>query len=149
MRLKKISTLEAANRYLDEEFLAALNEQFSVEAREKSDVHRRVSQGINLDHVLCFQEERVVQNDWTISWQNRHFQFGEQRRKLSLSKKRIMVSELLDGTIRITYRNRELAWTELAQRPTRQKVKPVADGASKKPKYKPGPDHPWRRSTGK
>ena len=71
MRLKRISTLEAANRYLDDEFLSALNEQFNVEAREKSDVHRRIPRGIKLDHVLCFQEERVVQNDWTISWQNR------------------------------------------------------------------------------
>ena len=146
MRLKKISTLETANRYLDEEFLTSLNEQFSVEAREKSDVHRRVPQGIKLDHVLCFQEERVVQNDWTISWQNRHFQVCEQHRNLSLSKKRIMVSELLDGTLRMTYRNRELTWAELTERPTRQKAKPATDLTPKKPKYKPGEDHPWRRS---
>ena len=149
MRLKKISTLDAANRYLDEEFLFGLNEQFSVEPREKSDVHRRVPQGIKLDQVLCFQEERVVQNDWTISWQNRHFQLSEQHRKLSLSKKRIMVSELLDGTLRMTYCNRELMWEELAERPTRQKAKPATAVTPKKPKYKPGADHPWRRSTGK
>jgi len=149
MRLKKISTLEGANRYLDEEFLSALNEQFSVEAREKTDVHRRVPQGTKLDHVLCFEEERVVQRDWTISWQNRHFQLREQHRKLSLSKKRIMVSELLDGTLRMTYRNRELLWDELTERPTRQRTKPTPEVTPKKPKYKPGADHPWKRSMGK
>ena len=149
MRLKKISTLEGANRYLDEEFLSAMNEQFSVEAREQTDVHRRVPQGTKLDHVLCFEEERVVQNDWTISWQNRHFQLREQHRKLSLSKKRIMVSERLDGTLRMTYRNRELLWDELTERPTRQRTKPTPEVTPKKPKYKPGADHPWKRSMGK
>lgn len=145
MRLKKISTLAAANKYLEEEFLDELNERFTVAAREKADVHRCVGRGIKLEHVLSFQEERVVQNDWTISWCNRHFQLSAVHHKLSLAKKRIIVSELLDGTIRLVYRGRELKWIELTERPSRTRSKPMAPKAVSRPPHKPAANHVWRR----
>ena len=74
MRLKGISTLDAANVYLEEEFLEEMNARFHVEARSPEDVHRSVPRGINLDHVLYYEESRVVQNDWTVSWCNRILQ---------------------------------------------------------------------------
>ena len=145
MRLKKISTLEAANKYLEEDFLEKMNTQFTVPAREKGNVHRRVRRGLKLEHVLSFQEVRVVQNDWTISWRNRYFQLSEEHQKLSLTKKQIMVSELLDGTIRLMYRDRELKWTELTERPARARPKPSTKTTKKKGRYKPPADHSWRR----
>jgi len=42
LHLKGISNLEGANAFLDEEFLADLNEKFIVPARERSDLHRRM-----------------------------------------------------------------------------------------------------------
>ena len=133
MRLKQITTLAAANPYLASEFLSALNEQFTVEAREKSDVHRVVRRSVNVDHVLCDPEDRVVQNDWTISWQNRHFQVSIEHQKLSLSKPRITVSKRWDGTIRLTYRDRPLKWVELTERPARQRSQPKGEPASPQP----------------
>ena len=146
MRLKKISTLAEANKHLDEEFLDELNERFTVPAREKVDVHRSVRRGMKLAHVLSFQEERVVQNDWTVSWCNRHFQLAEEHHKLSLAKKRIVVSELLDGTIRLEYRGRELKWVELTERPSRKGSKPAAPKAACKEPHKPAANHAWRSS---
>lgn len=145
MRLKKISTLEAANTYLEEEFLGELNDQFTKEAREKADVHRCVRRGVKLAHVLSYQEDRVVQNDWTISWCNRYFQLAEEHHKLSLAKKRIVVSELLDGTIRLEYRGRELKWVELTERPSRKRTKPGAPKGAGQLPHKPPANHPWRR----
>ena len=145
MRLKKISTLEGANKYLDAEFLGELNERFTVPAREKADVHRCVGRGVKLAHVLSYREERVVQNDWTVSWCNRHFQLAEKHHKLSLAKKRIVVSELLDGTIRLTYGNRELTWVELTKRPSRKRPRPAAPKASGGQPHKPAANHAWRQ----
>lgn len=71
LRLKRISTPEAANQYLEAEFLDELNGRFHVEARSSGDLHRRVPQGTRLEHVLCDQEARLVQNDWTVSRCNR------------------------------------------------------------------------------
>lgn len=145
MRLKKISTLASANQYLEEEYLDELNEQFRVPAREKGDVHRRVERGIKLEHVLSFQEQRVVQNDWTVSWCSRHFQLHEEHQKLSLARKRIDVCELLDGTILLKYRGRVLKWIELTERPSRQRSPSAAKKASGKTSTKPPKNHPWRR----
>lgn len=145
MRLKKISTLDAGNRYLKEEFLCELNERFTVAAREKADVHRCIPRGVKLAHVLSYQETRVVQNDWTVSWCNRYFQLAEEHHKLSLAKKRIVVSELLDGTIRLAYRGRELKWVELPERPSRKRPKPAIQQRTRKARRKPAADHPWRR----
>ena len=148
MRLKGISTLAQANKYLEEEFLDEMNERFNVPAREKADVHRCVRRGVKLAHVLSYQEERVVQNDWTISWCNRHFQLSAEHHRLMLAKKRIKVSELLDGTIRLEHRGRELKFVELKERPSRKKAKAAKEAskmATSKAPHKPAANHSWRR----
>lgn len=143
LRLRKISTLDAGNQYLDEEFLDELNDQFHVEARSKTDLHRSIPRGLKLEHVLSYQEHRVVQNDWTVSWCNRTFQIHETHQKLTLARKKILVSELLDGEIRLTHQGRSLIWRELPERPTAT-PKPPRKEIQKAP-YKPAETHPWRR----
>ena len=145
MRLKRISTIEAANVYLAEEFLDEMNTRFHVEARSPEDVHRNVPRGTKLEHVLCYEESRVVQNDWTVSWCNRILQLDQRHQKLTLARKKILVSELLDGTLRLTYRTVELSWRELPSKPVAvpPKIKP---GEPPKAPYKPAANHPWRRS---
>lgn len=142
LRLKGINTLEAANVYLQDPFLDELNARFNVAARSKEDLHRRVPRGVRMEHVLCHQEERVVQNDWTVSWRNRTLQLHQRHQTLGLARKTILVSELLDGTLRLTYRKRELTWQELPARPPR--VRKRTSIAKVKERYKPPADHPWR-----
>ena len=81
---EKVLDIRGRKRLPGRRISVTLNENFSVEAREKSDVHHRAFQGIKLDHVLCFREERVVQNDWAISWQNRRFPLSEQHQRFTL-----------------------------------------------------------------
>jgi hypothetical protein len=145
LRLKKIATLAEANEYLESEFLEELNERFSVEARSAANLHRPLARGVKLEHVLSYQEERVVQNDWTVSWCNRIFQLAERHQKLSLARKKILVSELLDGTIRLTSRGESLSWMELPERPVTREPKARELGKKKAP-YKPAANHPWRGS---
>jgi len=144
MRLKKIKTLEVANQYLDDEFIDDMNERFHVEARSPTDVHRSVPRGMKLEHVLCYQEERQVQNDWTVSWCNRILQLGQRHQRLGLAKKKILVIELLNGELRLTYRGETLEWRELPARPERQREKRKEQEPTKPP-YKPAATHPWRR----
>ena len=143
LRLKKIKTLEAANEFLDGEFLDDLNGRFHVDARSPTDLHRSVPPGVKLEHVLCYQEKRQVQNDWTVSWCSRILQLGPRHRRLGLAKKKILVSELLDGTLRLTHRNETLDWEELPARPARQ-PKTTKEHAAARPSYKPAATHPWR-----
>lgn len=144
LRLKGISDLEAANAFLEQEFLSDLNERFHVTPRSQADLHRAVPPGVRLEHVLCFQEERTVRNDWTVSWRNRVLQLSEKHQKLALAGKKIMVSELLDGKLRLTHQGRELTWTELPSRPPRTASKRAPAKPTKR-RYKPPANHQWRR----
>ena len=144
LRLQQINTLESANEFLEHEYLDELNHQFHVTARSLANLHRPLPRGLKLHHVLCHQEERVVQNDWTVSWCNRIFQLSVVHQTLSLARKKILVSELLDGTLRLTWGTQTLSWTEVSARPL--KPKPEArPPAPIKPPYKPAANHPWRR----
>lgn len=143
LRLRKIDSLEEANQYLEREFLNELNEKFHVQARSPADLHRSVPRGLQLEHVLCYQEQRVVQNDWTVSWCNRIFQIHECHQRLRLARKKILVSELLDGQIRLTHQGRNLQWSELPARPLPTKPKAPTPGKTPAP-YKPAATHPWR-----
>jgi hypothetical protein len=151
MRLKGISDLASANTFLDEEFLVDMNAQFNVPSREQSDLHRPVPRHVKLERVLSFQEERVVQNDWTIRWRNRWFQLTEANQKLALVKRKVTVCEQSDGTILLLLGKRVLAWHELPERPARvaavkSPVKSPENSVtvSKKPQ-KPSAKHPWRK----
>ena len=144
MRLRQINTLEAANAFLESEYLEELNTQFSVAARSSTDLHRSLSKGQNLERILCYQESRVVQNDWTVSWCNRIFQLSAEHQTLSLARKTILVSELLDGRIELSYRTRQLTATEVSARPPKPKT-PAPDSKGSKSPYTPAATHPWRR----
>jgi transposase len=144
MRLKRISDLGPANEYLAEEFVEDLNERFHVAPRSPTNLHRSVPRRVNLNHVLSLQEDRVVQNDWTVSWHNRWLQLSEKHHNLRLARKKIRVSELRGGTLRLTYKGKDLEWRELPAKPTiKTKRKQIQTG--KKVPYRPPTKHPWRR----
>lgn len=147
LRLEGISDLDCANAYLEESFLPDLNARFTVTPTREADLHRRLPNHLQLDRILVFQEERVVQKDWTVRWRNRWFQLTATNGHLGLAGKRVLVCEQLDGTIRLRYREGELEWRELAERPEQAGRKPKEQGhpkGAKKP-WTPPEDHPWRR----
>ncbi len=114
-----------------------MNEQFHVAASSPVNLHRPLARGTNLNHVLCYQEQRVVQNDWKVSWCNRILQWGAEHQKLSPAKKTILVSELLDGSLRLTLGPRVLSWTEVSARPSKPKPKSTTLTPGKPPLQAP------------
>ncbi len=99
MRLAGISDLAAANLFLEEIFLPQLNQRFCVKAAQPADGHRAPPRHLN--EVLSWEEQRVVQRDWTLSWQNRYFQISPRHEGLCLVGKPVVVRELRDGTIQL------------------------------------------------
>lgn len=143
LRLAGIATMAAANRYLDEIFLPDLNRRFTLAAAAGGDLHRPIPAGVQLKEVLCFEEPRVVQNDWTVLWRTRCFQIGKQHEALHLAKRTITVRERLDESIALLYAGQHLRFEELAERPAR---KPPAVPAGPRVPWTPPPDHPWRKA---
>ncbi len=144
MRLVGISNLAEANRFLEETFLPQLNQRFCVKAPQPADVHRAVPR--HLHEVLSWEEERIVQRDWTVSWQNRYFQISPRHEGLCLVRKAIVVRELRDGTIQLVGAGQKLQFQELPERP--EPAKALKPPAPKSPVVvKPSCEHPWRRFT--
>jgi hypothetical protein len=142
LRLEGLSTMAAANEYLDKTFLKDLNRKFSCRARRTGDLHRRLPPGLRLNDVLGWQESRYVQNNWTIRWKNRYFQIHKQHESLRLPGHRLLVFQSLDGHIELRFRGHRLKYQELAAPPRTNRT--AAQRKPSKP-YKPPADHPWRK----
>jgi molybdenum-dependent DNA-binding transcriptional regulator ModE len=140
LRLAGISDLAAANEFLDQTFLPALNRRFTLAARSSVDAHRPSAR--NLDEVLSWEEPRVVAKDWTVAWGGRWFQIDAEHERLSLAGRRVMVRQLRCGQVQLLYAGAKLRWKELPARPLREPRQPRMVGRSKL--VKPSQDHPWR-----
>jgi len=64
MRLKRIASIEAADQYAPE-FIADFNARFAVAPRNSRDAHRPLLSSDNLDHILTWQEPRVLSKNLT------------------------------------------------------------------------------------
>lgn len=141
LRLADLNDLESANRYLDKTFLPALNLQLAREPAQATDVHQPVPG--DLDEILSWEAQRVVQRDWTVAWEGRWYQLDRQHEPLSLAGRKVRVRRLRDGREQIVYRGQKLRWRALPARPERARPEPRPAGPVRK--NKPAVDHPWRR----
>jgi hypothetical protein len=146
LRLAGISDLESANRFLDGKYLQAFHRQFGRAAASAVDVHRAVPR--NLNEVLSWEEERVVQGDWTVTCKGQRYQLDRQHEALSLVRRKVIVRTLRDGRVQLVYRGKQLQWRTLPAGAERQarpvKVKPAQPMKTKAEKA-PSANHPWRR----
>ena len=141
LRLAGINDLESANRFVDETYLAEFNRRFGRVAASSLDAHRGVPR--NLNEVLSWEEERVVQRDWTVACEGKWYQLDRQHEALSLCGRKVVVRTLRNGLVQLAYRGRKLEWKELPKRPERvESSKPYKPLRVMSP---PGVGHPWRR----
>jgi hypothetical protein len=146
MRLAGISDIESANRFLDSKYLRQFNRQFAREAASPVDVHRGVPR--NLNEVLSWEEERVVQGDWTVACAGKRYQLDREHEALRLVRRKVIVRTLRNGRVQLVYRAKQLKWRSLpagAERKARpEKVKQPKPVKTKTEKA-PAASHPWRR----
>jgi molybdenum-dependent DNA-binding transcriptional regulator ModE len=142
LRLAGVKDLAAANEFLEEQFLPALNGKFMVQARSPVDVHRQGSW--NLAEILSWEEARVVAKDWTVAWQGRWFQILAEHAALSLVGRQVVVRRLRCGRVDLLYEGKKLSCRELPGRPERVGRLPRRVGRTRL--YRPAPEHPWRQS---
>jgi hypothetical protein len=140
MRLAGINDLESANRFLDGEYLPSFHRRFARVAASPVDLHRTVPH--NLDEVLSWEEERVVQGDWTVACGGQWYQLDRQHEALSLVRRKVIIRTLRDGRVQLVYRGRKLKWRQLPGRPLRVKDQPAKVRRVALP---PSANHLWRR----
>jgi len=100
MRLRGISGIEAANRFLEEIYLPRMNERFAVRPRRRRDAHRSAAR-FDLASILCPHETRRVAQDHTVSIDGALWQIEPDGP--SLAGQTLVVERRLDGTLRLRH----------------------------------------------
>ena len=102
LRLHGIGSLEEANRFLREHYMAEFNRRFQVRAAERGTAFlpRR---GQNLDLIFSLQFERAVNRDNTVSFQHLSLQIEPVRWRATLAGGTVRVHQHLDGTLTVTH----------------------------------------------
>jgi hypothetical protein len=147
LRRLKIRDLQTANTYLEKTFLPQFNARFQVPAANEADVHQALPSDCDLGRVLSHQEERVVQNDWTVRWKNGFLQLEESRDTPVRPKQRVTVCETLEGELRLFLEKQELAWSPVRTRPQASRKKHArraGDTIRSHQGQRPPAGHPWR-----
>jgi len=93
---------------------------------------------------LSWEEERVVQRDWTVAWQGRWFQIESGHEALCLVGRSVIVRELRNGAVQLIGEKQKLKYRELTQRPVRA-LRPKQLPKAAAPQSKPEAGHPWRQ----
>jgi hypothetical protein len=137
MRLRGIWTMEEANRFL-EEYLPLYNSRFAVCPQGKDNLHRPVGRGVDLDGILCIKTERTLRNDFTVAHHNKFYQVEDH-----INTSKVIVQDRLDGSLRITYKNRALRFREISERPKTEKTPSFVVRVRKS--STPETNHPWRK----
>ena len=102
LRLRGIRSLEAANRFLREHYIAEFNACFQVPAAQRGSAFVRRS-ARDLDLIFALQFERTVHRDNTVSVQNVRLQIEPVRWRATLAGCTVTVHQHLGGTFTITH----------------------------------------------
>ena len=100
LRLARIKTMAAANRYLKDHFVPDYNARFAVPAAEPGSAFVPYV-GRPLTDVLCLQEDRVVGADNCVSYHRRSLQIPPQRHRQHYVRATVRVHEYPDGWLAI------------------------------------------------
>src|ERR1700681_224075 len=154
LRRKEIASHEAANVYLETEYLVEHNRRFARAAAKAEDYHQRAPRAAEVDRIFWLEEELAVSNDGVVRYQNRWFHLAPHSRHSSSAQDRVLVCEGRHGNIAIEYRGRALRWQEIPapRQPIKRESKPAVNPATEpKPprgqrKWVPPSNHPWREA---
>jgi hypothetical protein len=102
LRLHKIGSLEAANVFLREHYIAEFNRRFQVAAAQRGTAFLP-SRRRDLDLIFSLQFERTVNRDNTVSFQNLSLQLERVGWRATLAGCRVVVHQHLDGTLSLTH----------------------------------------------
>jgi transposase len=140
LRLRGITTLEAANQFLREEYIAEFNRRFRVTAAQSGSALLPL-RGQDLEKIFSVQQERVVQRDNTIEIGHRVLQIEKTPWRDTLAGCRVTVYEHLDGTLTIGYGPHTVGRFNAQGIPL---LEPLSQKRREKAVEKTGAARPWK-----
>jgi transposase len=109
LRLRNISSISEANEYLKNEYLGKINDKFKKEPKIGEDAHvPLLNEKIDLKDIFCFEETRVVTNDYVIQYENECYQITKENKNIPRAKSKVIVRKLLDKSIHVIWNDKKL-----------------------------------------
>lgn len=130
LRVRGIQTVSAANAFLRERYIGEFNQKFTVVAEQTGSAFISCRRR-DLNLVFSIQHERTVNQDNTVSYENRILQIKKSRWRNTLAGCTVVVHEQMDGVIVIRYGPHEVARFEAGasipmKAPRKGKARPPA-----------------------
>lgn len=148
LRLNHISAAKEANEFLEKIYMPEFNARFAVEPRAKADLHQKlnVKELNQLESIFSRQVERVVRNDFTISYKKNWYQLEEVQPATICKQDIIIVEERMDESIHFRLRGKYLNYRLLPERAKKINLKTswVIPAGNTKGNIPPE-NHPWRK----
>jgi transposase len=148
LRLRGISSWEAGNAYLPE-FIDDFNRRFAVAPRSSHDAHRPISAHDQLEHILTWQEPRILSKNLTLQFHKAVYQIQTQRPTYAMRHAAVTVCQDAQGNITIRYKDKSLAYTIFHKQASQAEVvdsKHIDHTLRiQHQAHKPASDHPWRK----
>jgi hypothetical protein len=113
LKLGGIDTLEAANRWLSECYIADHNKRFAVIAEQTDTAFVADALGAWRE-ILCIQEDRIVGNDNTVKWEGLRLQPPSSRLRTHFVKTTVRVHQYPDGQLAVFWGPHRLAGYDAA-----------------------------------
>lgn len=147
LRLRNITTVEAANHYITQEFIPDFNQRFAVEPVSPANLHTALTtkEQIQLPSILARQEKRTVHNDYTIAFQNSWYQILPSPALTICRGDTVTMEEWVDSSLHMRLRGKELTYQLLPERPKKTKATKQPWVLTSQTPHTPSADHPWRR----
>ena len=141
LRLARADSLEAAQTYLEQEYLPHWNQGFTVLPAVSSDAHRPLRPEHELASILSVVEERTVTPDYTIRYGGKAYQIARGNIRPGLRGGRVRVEQRLDGSMVVKFRQYPLSVAE-CQVPSKT---PPAAKPIRVATCQPKPAHNWMK----
>ena len=97
LKLAGITSLETANAYIREVYLPAHNQRFALAPAQPGSAFTPIP-GVDLDEILCVEEERQVGNDNCVSYRTLKLQIPASPMRAHFVKARVKVHVYSDGS---------------------------------------------------
>jgi len=105
LALAGITAVEAANEFIRTVYVPAHNARFAVEAEQKGSAFVAVP-GVDLNEILCVQEERQVANDNTVAFNTLRLQIPPSPLRAHFVHAKVKVRQYQDGGYAVFYGKR-------------------------------------------
>ena len=145
LRFNNITTIEEANKYLDEVFVPNFNKEFALDYKKFPTVFEASPSDEKINYTLAILTPRKIDNGNSIKYQNKYYQpYLDNKLKCFIPKTECLVIKAFNGELLITIDEQILELKELKRNERFSKEFNEKDEVKERTKYIPPMTHPWK-----